>query len=123
MTTTDQKRLLIVCRKPPYGNILARESLDVILAASAFELSLAILFTDDGVWQLLNYQDTSLLGIKNHVKMMSALPMYDIHEIYVNSDAMENRQILSSQLILPATLLGDGQISDFMAQFDSLLSF
>jgi len=38
------KRILIICRKAPYGNSLSREALDIALAASVFDQSLALLF-------------------------------------------------------------------------------
>ncbi|MEJ2418879.1 MAG: DsrE family protein, partial [Exilibacterium sp.] len=45
----NKKKILVVNRHPPYGSSLAKESLDAVLAASAYEQDIGILYIGDGV--------------------------------------------------------------------------
>ena len=68
----------MVVRHSPYGSSLARASLDVALAAAAFEQPVKLLFMGDGVLQLLPEQDSRAIGQKNIGRLLSSLPLYDI---------------------------------------------
>jgi tRNA 2-thiouridine synthesizing protein C len=52
------KKILLVSRHAPYGNSTARESIDIALAAAAYDQDIGILFMDDGVFQLLKNQQS-----------------------------------------------------------------
>ena len=119
----DPKRILIICRKAPYGNSLAREALDIALATSVFEQTLALLFMGDGVWQLMSDQDSMGIPSKNHSKQLSALPLYDVNEVYIDSDALVQRHLAADTLILPTKPLTTKEIGQFIDSFDTVLSF
>ena len=119
----DPKRILIVCRKAPYGNSLAREALDIAMATSVFDQTLALLFMGDGVWQLIPGQDSTEIPSKNISKQLSALPLYDVSEIYVDSDALVQRQLDANSLILETKPLAVKDIGNFIDSFDTVLSF
>jgi len=72
------KKFLYVNRKAPHGTIYAQESLEVVLIAAAFEQDVALAFIDDGVYQLMQNQDTSSLGSKNFTPTYRALGDYDV---------------------------------------------
>ncbi len=56
MNQTPSKKLLFISRHAPYGSSLARDALDAVLASSAYDQQLSLLFMDDGVFQLLKNQ-------------------------------------------------------------------
>lgn len=117
------KHILIVCRKAPYGNSLSREAIDIALAASVFEQKLALLFLSDGVWQLKKDQNSEAIAMKNHGKVLSALPLYDINAIYADKHALEDRNLTTSDLLLGTELLAESDIPSFINNFDVVLSF
>lgn len=119
----NTKRYLIICRRPPYGESYARESLDVALATAAFDQPVALLFLGDGVAQLLNAHDSTELVEKSFEKQLSALPMYDINTIYVDVDALRQRGLTPDDLSLPAQTVSDIEIADLLKQHDIVLSF
>lgn len=119
----DPKRILIVCRKAPYGSSLAREALDIALATSVFDQTLALLFMGDGVWQLLPGQDSSDIPSKNLSKQLSALPLYDVSEIYIDSQALAQRQLDADSLVVKTKPLATEDIGHFINRFDTVLSF
>ena len=54
------KKFLYVNRKAPHGTVYALESLEVVLIGAAFEQDVSLAFVDDGVYQLMQNQDTAI---------------------------------------------------------------
>lgn len=117
------KKILLILRKPPYGNSLAKEALDVALAMSVFEQELAILFLNDGVWQLLENQQGEGIPTRNIAKTLAAFPLYDIDQIFVAQSDLVMRELDKKQLSLPAQILLDEQVPDFIDSYDVVLNF
>jgi len=85
------KKLLYVNRKAPYGTIYALESLEVVLIGAAFEQDVSLVFMDDGVYQLMQGQETKGIGVKNFSPTYAALGDYDVNKIYVDKESLEER--------------------------------
>lgn len=117
------KKILIVCRQPPYGNSLSREAIDIALAGSVFNQDLAILFLGDGVFQLLKHQNSEAIALKNHGKALSAFPLYGVDQIYVDTQSLDKRQLTSDDLLLDATFLKANEIPSFIDSFHVILNF
>lgn len=117
------KRILIICRQPPYGSSLAREGIDLALATSVFDQDLAVLFLDDGVLQLLKNQQSSALNMKNHGNALSAFPLYDLNDIYIDQQALSIRGVTAKDLLLEGNLLSTTQITALINQYDMVLNF
>ena len=96
------KKFLYVNRKAPHGSIYALESLEVVLIGAAFDQDVSLAFIDDGVYQLLQNQDTSGIGVKNFSPTYKALGDYDINKIYVEKESLELRG-LSKDNLMPLT--------------------
>ena len=96
------KKFLYVNRKAPHGSIFALESLEVVLIGAAFDQDISLAFIDDGVYQLMQNQDTSGIGVKNFSATYKALGDYDVNKIYVEQESLELRG-LSKDNLLPLT--------------------
>jgi tRNA 2-thiouridine synthesizing protein C len=96
------KKFLYVNRKAPYGTIYALESLEVVLIGAAFDQDVSLAFIDDGVYQLMQNQDTKGIGVKNFSPTYKALGDYDVSKIYVEKESLELRG-LSKDNLLPLT--------------------
>ncbi|EAW29933.1 DsrF protein [marine gamma proteobacterium HTCC2143] len=123
MSDNKAKRILWVFRQAPYGNSLSREALDFALAAGVFDQDVGMVFIGDGVWQLLDRQDSRAIAFKNHQKLLSALSLYDITDIYVDQVAITDRQIVPHQLSLKAHIVSDTEITQLFESADVLLNF
>jgi tRNA 2-thiouridine synthesizing protein C len=122
--TNLRKKLLFISRHAPYGSSLAKEALDAVLAAAAYDQDISLLFMDDGVFQLLNNQETKSIHQKNFAMMLSALSYYDIDKIYVHQESLQARQILLSELLLTNIRCVDNKTATALfAEQDHLLSF
>jgi tRNA 2-thiouridine synthesizing protein C len=131
------KKFLYVNRKAPHGTVYAQESLEVVLIAAAFEQDVALAFVDDGVYQLMQNQDTSALGNKNFSPTYRALGDYDVNQIYVEQESLELRG-LSKEDLMPLTyededddwaekdsihVVSSAELADIIEQQDVILNF
>ena len=95
----NRKKFLYINRKAPYGTIYALESLEVILIGAAFEQDVSLAFIDDGVFQLMNGQDTSGIGMKNFSKTYKALGDYEVRKLYVERESLAERGLAVEDLM------------------------
>ena len=94
-----KKKFLYVNRKAPYGTIYALESLEVVLIGAAFEQEVALAFLDDGVFDLIEGQDTAGVGMKNFSKTYRALGDFEVRKLYVERDSLAERGLSQADLM------------------------
>ena len=92
------KKFMYVNRKCPYGTIYALESLEVVLITAAFDQDVSLAFTDDGVYQLMKYQKTDGIGMKNFSSTYAALGDYEIKKIFIDKEYLDERGLSISDL-------------------------
>lgn len=118
------KHILALCRQAPYGNALAREGLEAVLAAAAMEQTPDLLFLRDGVFQLLGSQEPASIEQKSLLRNLQALPMFGIETLHVCESSLRERGIDAEQLEIPGAeieLVAD--TGEFIRRFDTVLSF
>ncbi len=117
------KRFLCINRRAPYGTVYALESLEVVLAAAAFEQRVTVLFMDDGVFQLVRGQETGALGVKNFSPTYKALDSYEVERIVVERESLERRGLAPKDLVIPVEILNESEVSELFESHDILLNF
>ena len=105
------------------GSSLAKTSLDVALATAAFGQTIDLLFLGDGVLQLLPEQDSHRLGMKNTYRQLSSLPLYDIHYVYVDAEAVTRYNMDLAKAPVDTRALEQKEMHRLMVKYDHLLSF
>ncbi len=124
MNQTPSKKLLFISRHAPYGSSLAKDALDAVLASSAYDQQLSLLFMDDGVFQLLKNQASVEIAQKSFSSLLPVLPLYEINSIYVHYESLEKRQITINELVLDSVqIIDSAAVCSLLAQQDQLLSF
>ncbi|MES9936188.1 MAG: sulfurtransferase complex subunit TusC [Sedimenticola sp.] len=93
------KKLMYLNRRAPYGTIYAWESLEVVLIGAAFEQDVSLAFVDDGVYQIVQGQDTAEVGMKNFSPTYSALGNYEVTKLYVEKESLEERGLTLDDLM------------------------
>ncbi|MEJ1297232.1 MAG: sulfurtransferase complex subunit TusC [Candidatus Sedimenticola sp. (ex Thyasira tokunagai)] len=96
---SDIKKFLYLNRRAPYGTIYAWEALEVVLIGAAFDQEVSLAFVDDGVYQILKGQDTAETGMKNFSPTYSALGDYDVTQLYVEKESLEERGLTVDDLM------------------------
>ena len=123
MAGTNNKSLLLLIRHSPYGSSLARASIDVALAAAAFDQAVSLLFVGDGVLQLLPEHQTEEQGVRNLGKLLASLPLYDIEQVYVDAQAAARYQLDLTTTAVTAQALDSEAMSRLLLTHDHLLGF
>lgn len=123
LDASKTKSLLVVIRHSPYGSSLARASLDVALSAAAFGRPVDLLFSGDGVLQLLQGQQTDAAGVKNIERLLASLPLYDIEQVYVDAEAAARYKLELASAPLPALALDRAAIGELLQRHDHVLGF
>lgn len=82
------KKLCIIFRHAPHGTPNGREALDLAMLSASFDQQVSLIFTHDGVLNLVANQNPELIGAKDYISTFKALPLYDIDNIYVCQDSL-----------------------------------
>ena len=93
------------------------------MAMSNFAQDVSVFFIEDGVLQLLAAQNASIIDAKAYSKTFSALEYYDIENIYVCKQSLEQRGIRSEQLCIPVTLIEREDLGNLLASQQHVMSF
>ena len=128
-----KKRFMFVKRRAPYGSIYALEILEMVLISAAFEQHAAIVFIDDGVFQIKKGQDTKALGMKNFSPTYGVIEMEKqdadededmdmVWRIIVERESLEARGLEADDLIVGVEVMGAEELSALMAAQDVVLS-
>ena len=134
---SDQKKFMFVNRKAPHGSVYALESLEVVLIGAAFDQDVSLAFVDDGVYQIMNGQNTTGIGMKNFSSTYKALGDYEVTKLYVEKESLEARGLTVDDLMeltwededddyeeKPSIrLVSSAELAEVMADQDVVLSF
>jgi len=123
METNDAKKVLLILRQSPYSSSFAKSALDTALATAAFDAPLTLLFLGDGVLQLIAGQAADVIGQRNLVKQLASLPLYGVHEVFVDTDSAQRYCIDLALCPVPTKAVSESEISVLMGSHDHLLSF
>lgn len=116
------RTLLFLMRCSPYGWSHALEALESVLVAAVFEQQVRVLFRDDGVWQLVDGQDAGPLGTRTVARVATALPEYDIEDLYVCADSLRARGLTPEDLALPVEPLDAAAQRALLLAADAVLN-
>jgi len=117
------KKFMFLNRKAPHGTVYALEGLEVVLITAAFDQDVSMVFTDDGVFQLMKGIDTKGIEVKDFSKTYHALEGYDIEKLYVDQASMDARGLTEDDLIVDVTVLSVDEMANLMAEQDVVISF
>lgn len=116
------KSLLIISRQAPWSGMAAREALDIALAGGAFDLPIAMLFMDDGVFQLQPSQAASHLEQKDLTANLQALPLFGIDKLYALESSLLERNVMQSTLELEVEILSTEEARLLLNQHDMVIT-
>lgn len=115
--------VLMLVRASPCGGIRAREAIDAALLFSAFTPRLSLLFSGEGVWQLVAGQKPDLIAAVPVATAITAFDDYDIHEVYADAAALRARNIAPERLLAGVRVLDETGVRTLIADSDRVLSF
>lgn len=113
---TTPLNLLFILSGTPYGNSNSLEFTDAILTAAAFDFQVQVLVMGAGVWQLCQGQDATAINQKPFVEVLKGLSWYDIDQIWVAEQALQQQGVDDAQLIDNCQQADASQIKQLMQQ-------
>ena len=116
------KTILYIISRSPYSGVQSFELIDSAMVSAIFENNVSILFRAEGVWGLLSDQNGELLNSKTHSKMLSALPTYEIDNLYFCEDSVNERQINRDQIDIPVKPLSLNEQQQLIANQDVVMA-
>jgi tRNA 2-thiouridine synthesizing protein C len=112
------KKFLFILGTAPVSGVQVQETLDQILTTAAMEQSVSLLFLDDGVFQLVRNQQPLLAGRKDIALIYQALPIYDVEELWVEAESMQERGLVQDDLTLVLQPIPRAELGRFVAGHD-----
>ena len=77
-------------------SLRATETIEMALVSAVFDQPTAVVFIDDGVFQLVSNIERSLF--KDTRKMILGFPTYEINHVYVVRNSLKERHLLPAQI-------------------------
>jgi tRNA 2-thiouridine synthesizing protein C len=115
--------LLIISSSAPYYSSAAQDAIEAALAASNVDLSVSFVFTDNGLFQLLEAQDGKALGKKSVAKQIKAMPLYDIGPIYYLETDLSSKHLEKDAISTVATGIDALNFAKLCSSSSSILRF
>ncbi len=110
--------LTFISRRAPYGQVNAKAMLDMVLSAAVFDQQVNYVFMDDGVQQLRRGQEPAAIDAKNLSAAFSALPLYDVTNIFVDAESLQRRGLTPDQLVIDTIECDGDKIAELIRQSD-----
>lgn len=126
-------KVMITVRKAPHGSIYVQEAIEVMFIVASYGMDLSVVFLDDGVLALKDGQDTSELGIKGFVASLGALTDFEVTQVYVDEQSLNDRNLSRDDLVfigedeeteepVKAQVKSSEEIAKMMAEQNSIMS-
>jgi tRNA 2-thiouridine synthesizing protein C len=113
------KKYLFIIKKAAHSGAYMQEILDMLLTTAAFEQSVTVLLLDDALFALKRNQHA--LALKDTAALFEVLPMYEVTDIYVETESLQARGLQIADLLLPVQPLARAELGAFSNQFDVLV--
>lgn len=116
-------QLTYLFRSAPHTSSAGREGIDALLAASAYCEDISVVFSGDGVYQLLHGQQTADILSKDYAPMMKLFDLYDIEQVYVCKASLSERGLAQADLVVEAQMLTPLELSAQLHRAGKVLTF
>ena len=128
-----KKKFMFVNRKAPYGTIYALEVLETVLISAAFEQHAAIVFADDGVFQIKKGHDTKAVNMKNFSPTYGIIEMEKedadededmdmVWRIIVEKESMDARGLTTDDFKVNVEVLSSAELAALMEEQEVIIS-
>ncbi len=117
------KDLLIILKNSPYRTELSKITLDLAITFATFEQAVSILIIGDGCLQLYPNQNTEAVDHRNHLKTLTSLGFYDIDNIYIEENSLENTGLNPDELNENFNIITNDLAKSLIKKHDHVLSF
>ena len=123
MDTPVKKSFLFIFQQAPHESLNAKEGLDFALSCAAFDQKIDVLFTQDGVYQLIKNQSTESIHCKNHSSTIDALSLYGIENCFYQEACANKRNLEEQDLKADCQALNQAESSKLLQNYDFIFNY
>ncbi|EWH10386.1 DsrE family protein [Catenovulum agarivorans DS-2] len=113
----------IVFTQSPFATDKGKEGLELALTLATYEQPIALFFTGQAPLQLAKNINSDLLQRKNYTQGFNALDLYDIEQVYINAQSLDELQLNQRDLSIAAQVLSTEEFVAKLSHFDVVLQF
>jgi tRNA 2-thiouridine synthesizing protein C len=108
-------KIAVLVTSLPLHGIAARESLDLIFALAAVDHQVSVIFSGDAVYQLVKADDSAELMVKDFRRSFKLFELYDIEDLYICAESLQQRQLQANALVLDVQPLESSELSQLLS--------
>jgi tRNA 2-thiouridine synthesizing protein C len=116
-------KVAVLMRKAPYGSVYTAEGFRSVMGIGIFEMDVALVFVDDGVYALVKDQDPEKLDMKPLGEGFPMLPEFGVNEFYVHQSSLEARGLSVGDLVMDVQLVDDAGLAQVLAESGTVIPF
>ncbi|CAL4323949.1 sulfurtransferase complex subunit TusC [Buchnera aphidicola] len=110
------KKIAVIFSNSPYGTSFGLEGINFVLSASCYTNNIFLFFIGDGIFQILENQDSSSIFFKSYSDSFSFLEFSNIKNFYLCYESLIKRGLNSSVKFLVNVIICNP--TDFRNQID-----
>lgn len=109
------RNIMLIQRHSSFNTSHGRESFDLAMALAAVEHKVSLLFMADAVFQLMPLSDNPQLQLKPYQHGFKLFDLYEIEQVLVCENSLEQRGLTCADLIINATIANSAMIKNCLA--------
>ncbi len=117
------KTYLFIFQTAPYESTKALEGIELALAIAAFAQTVSIIFTDNGILQLLKHQTAGVISFKDFTKVYKGLDIFDVKDVYLDGSSLQKFNLNPENLLISTTVVDSKKINELINQHQIVLTF
>ena len=107
----------------PYSTSTAIEAIEAAFAATNIGQKVVYVFVGDGVYQLANNQQNSLISHKSIFKKICALPLFDVELIFAQKRAIKQANVNLNEVPININMIDNEELIALCADAHQVLVF
>lgn len=116
------KSIALLVTQSPFSDSKGHDALDMALVLGSFEIPTALFFVSSGVNHLRTLQPDTF-NVKDFTKSFSALPFYDVEDLWVCREDLQLWSIDAALLGPELRILSKAGIQKKLAEYDRIIRF
>jgi tRNA 2-thiouridine synthesizing protein C len=117
------KKVAVLMRKAPYGSVYTAEGFRSVMGIGIFEMDVALVFVDDGVYALVKDQNPEELDMQPLGEGFPMLPEFGVNQFYVHRPSLEARGLSAGDLVMDVQMVDDAGLAELLAERGAVLPF
>jgi tRNA 2-thiouridine synthesizing protein C len=116
-------KVAVLMRKAPYGSVYTAEGFRSVMGIGIFELDVALIFMEDGVYALVKDQNTEKLDMQSLGEGFPMLPEFGVEKFYVHQPSLEARGLTVDDLVMDVQLVDSLGLAELLAEYGNVIPF